>query len=147
MKIKDIQDNVQNAANGTINPAELTNRKKRRGGLVCKITPEKEGDFERVPQEIRMIPLEQICLSDKYRFRAAEDQPTIDKYSEIWRQYLDDVAKVPSTKHPFDPIHVLHENEEYIVIAGWHRVRSGTKAGAKEIPCIVLTEALPQDCG
>jgi hypothetical protein len=93
--------------------------------------------------ESRMIPLEQIKLSDDYQFRVKEDGGTIEDYADIFRQYRDDLAAGQSATYPFPAIVVLRENDDvYYVVSGRHRFQAATKAGIKEMACIVLTDRI-----
>ena len=93
-------------------------------------------------KKVLEIPLGQIRLTDKYRFRVRDDENTIEKYTVLCRQYLVDKAEdKESAEYPYDdPIVVLYENGVYHVIAGWHRFQAAQRAGMKEIRCIVLTD-------
>jgi ParB-like chromosome segregation protein Spo0J len=91
-------------------------------------------------QEVRMIVLEEIRLTDKYKFRVGDDERTIAVYAEIYRQFLNDSGIDKSVKCQFGAIHVLREDDAYYVIAGRHRFLAAKKAGMKEILCIVLTD-------
>jgi hypothetical protein len=91
-----------------------------------------------------MIPLEHIELSDDYHFRAEDDEDTIENYTDILRQYCDDLEEDQSATYPFPPIVVLNENDDdvYYVISGRHRFQAAENAGIDEMACIVLTDRI-----
>jgi len=92
-------------------------------------------------KEVQKIPLEQITLTDEYRFRVQDNEKKIDEYAESYRQYLDDkTADEESAQYPFDPIHLIRENGTHHVVDGRHRFQAAKKTGLKEMPCIVLTD-------
>ena len=87
------------------------------------------------PKEAKWIPLEQINLSDDYRFRIQDNEKTIDEYTENYRQFLDDQVKEENIDYPFPTIYVLREGDTHCVIAGRLRFQAAQKAGLKEMPC------------
>jgi len=100
---------------------------------------------------VQEIPLVQICLADRYRFRLLDDEETIERYADMYRQYLED-SKTEFC--PLGAIHVLRvedkwilpngavlrDDYEYLVAAGRLRYFAAKKAGMQKLPCIVLTD-------
>ena len=91
-------------------------------------------------EEVKMLKLSVLRLSEKYRFRVADDEETVIRYSGLMQQYLMDKDEGITVAYPFDPIYVIHEDKAYAVIAGRHRCKAGIRAGMEEIPCIVLVD-------
>jgi len=88
----------------------------------------------------QMIELAKIQLREEYHFRVHDDEQTIADYAEIYGQFLSDSGIDKSATCPFDAVHVLWEDDAYIVVEGRLRFQAAKKAGVKELACIVLTD-------
>ena len=91
-------------------------------------------------KEVLTLKLSDIHLTDDYHFREQDDKETIDRYADIFRQYIEDKAKDESIQYPFPPIYVFYDGHRYIVVAGRHRYQAAKKIGLEKIPCFVLSD-------
>jgi hypothetical protein len=101
------------------------------------------------PKEVRMIPMEDINMTEAYCFRRHLDAAISDQYAEIYKEHLDNhAADKNMSLCPFAPIHVLEEMDEYtcigidkyIVVEGRYRFQAAQKAGMSIMPCFVLRD-------
>jgi hypothetical protein len=90
--------------------------------------------------ETQMLLLDHIELSDDYKFRAQDDDATIESYADVLQQYCDDLEDGQSVKYPFPPIVVFRENDVHYVISGRHRFQAAKRTGITEMACTILTD-------
>lgn len=87
--------------------------------------------------ETKVIALEKINLLKENRLRVKEDAKTINRYAEVWAQYLEDKQKDRASPCPFGALHVFLEKGRYYLTDGWLRYRAAQKAGVTKIACVV----------
>ena len=85
----------------------------------------------------KLIALEKICLLKEHRLRVKEDGKTINRYAEVWSQYIEGKTKDRSVQCPFGAVHLFRENGQYYLTDGWLRYRAAQKAGVTKIACVV----------
>jgi len=90
----------------------------------------------------QMIAVEQLDLSEDFRFRVEDDEATISDYAEIYRQYREDRDEVSkSVRCPLGELDVLcKEDGRFDVVAGRLRFLAAQRAGLEALPCIVHTD-------
>jgi hypothetical protein len=90
--------------------------------------------------DTKIVALEKISLHKENRLRVKEDVKTIDRYAEVWSQYLEDKKKDRSVQCPFEAVHLFREKGRYCLTDGWLRYRAAQKAGVTKIACVVHTD-------
>ena len=87
------------------------------------------------------ILLTDVIVIDDFRCREKEDADTIESYTEVFKEYNKKPTKEEerllsrcpdyrgkNTPYPFPPAWVWQENEQYYLIAGFHRFQAATNA-------------------
>jgi len=87
--------------------------------------------------ETKVLALEKINLLKENRLRVKDDAKTINRYAEVWAQYLEDKKMDRSAPCPFGTLHVFLEKGRYYLTDGWLRYRAAQKAGVTKIACVV----------
>jgi len=82
------------------------------------------------------LPVQVITQKDEvFRIRVNDDEYTIEKYAELFREYLEALARGEKPEYPFasHPIWVWLINGVYIMITGYHRIAGARRAGLPKI--------------
>jgi hypothetical protein len=113
-------------------------RQAKKSGSNVHIEKAKKAQISRTAVvETQMVALEKISLLEENRLRVKEDGKTIDRYAEIYQQWLVDNKKDKSVLCPFGAVHVFLEKSRYCLTDGWLRYRAAQKAGVTKIACVV----------
>lgn len=79
------------------------------------------------------ISISEIHADDTFRVRVKEDQPTIEEYAELFRDYEEEHLTDENAKYPFPPVLYRETEGRKLLVSGFHRYSAAKKAGCKEI--------------
>jgi len=85
------------------------------------------------------LVLAEIQESDTFRMRGLEDEATVERYAELFTDYMDEKRNGKKAKYPFPAIWVWFVNGVYILLAGFHRLAAARRAGLDEILVRICT--------
>jgi hypothetical protein len=103
--------------------------------------PEAETPKQTRARKSQAIAMEQLFLSDDFRFRVADDEATISDYEEIYRQYREDQEISKSTRCQLGTITVLCQGDgKFVVVVGRLRFLAAQRAGLETLQCVVITD-------
>lgn len=97
---------------------------------------------QRGARKLQAIAMEQLSLSDDFRFRIEDDKATISDYEEFYRQYQEDCDEISkSARCQLGAITVLCRGDgSFVVVAGRLRFLAAQRVGVKTLQCVVLTD-------
>ena len=86
------------------------------------------------------VELSKIPLTDTFRCREQEDCKTVDEYAAVFKDYKKAAKNKEKPKYPFPPIWIWKDKEQqYHIVAGFHRYRAAEKAKITKILAKVFT--------
>jgi len=92
-------------------------------------------------EEVISLQVNDIVLDEEYRVRVKEDEATIEKYAELYRDNEAALKRKEKPPHQMTLIVVWYDPNrgQYVLLGGYHRLEAARRAGLVEIQVSVFS--------
>jgi len=116
----------------------LLNLQSRRFAFARNIFPKKgnlpmKKNENQIVMETVEIAVVEIQQNDTFRCRMENDNATVEKYAERFKEYKEAKDNGENHPYPFTPIRVWENEGTHVLLGGYHRIDAAKKAGLDKI--------------